>query len=85
MDSDSLQAPIRHDIAELRGNHPRITACHATLEDWYEGMQARHSLRLDIRWPQHQSLISGPARDSAEEAVHAAFDLATGSLAQAHA
>jgi hypothetical protein len=85
MDSDSLQARIQHHIAELRGTHPRITTFHAVLEDWYEGMQARHSLQLDVRWPQHQSLINGPARQSAEDAVRAAFDLATRSLEHAHA
>jgi hypothetical protein len=80
MESDSLQARIQHSIAELRGAYPRITVCHATLEHWHEGSKARWALQLDIRWMQHQSLISGPARRSDREAVRAAFDLATHSL-----
>jgi hypothetical protein len=78
--SDSLPAGIEHRIAELRTAHPRISACRATLEDWHEGAEPRYSLRLDIRWPQHQSLIAGPARASAAQAVEAAFDAATRSL-----
>jgi hypothetical protein len=80
MKHDSLQADMEHRIAELRAAYPRISDCRATLEDWREGGARRHSLRLDIRWPQHQSLISGPARESPEEAVQAAFDAATRSL-----
>lgn len=77
MEADSLRARIQHAIADLRAAYPRISACHATLDEWHEGSASRHALRLDIRWPQHQSLISGPARDSADEAVRAAFDAAT--------
>jgi len=80
MESDSLQAHIQHAIADLRAAYPRIAACRAALEDWREGAEARHSLRLDIRWPQHQSIISGPVRASAEQAVQAAFDKAARSL-----
>jgi len=76
MKSDTLQAGIEHRIAELRAAHPRIAACHATLDEWHEDTGPRYALRLDIRWPQHQSLISGPAHASAEQAVQAAFDLA---------
>jgi hypothetical protein len=76
MEADSLQARIQHAVADLRAAYPGIGICHATLEEWHEGTMPRHALRLDIRWPQHQSLISGPARASAEEAVRAAFDTA---------
>jgi hypothetical protein len=76
MKSDSLQAVIEHRIADLRAAHPKITVCHATREQWHEDTGPRHALRLDLRWPQHQSLISGPARASAEEAVQAAFEKA---------
>lgn len=85
MESGGLQARIQHEIADLRARFPHIDACHASLEDWHEAGGPRHALQLDIRSPQHQSLVSGPARDSAEEAVRAAFDLATRSLEQAHA
>ena len=80
MKSDSLQAGIEHRIAELRAAYPRISACQASLEDWHEGAEPRWSLRIEVRWPQHQCLISGPARASAEQAVQAAFDTAVRSL-----
>ena len=76
MESESLQARIQHEIAELRAAYPRISACHATLDEWHEEQGALYALRLDIRWPQHQSLLSGPGRDSADKAVDAAFDAA---------
>jgi hypothetical protein len=82
MDSDSLQARIQHDIAELRGTHPRITACHFALRNWREDDRARHSLWLEIRGPQHQSIVSGPACDSAHEAVQAGFEKARHTLRQ---
>jgi hypothetical protein len=84
MKKDSLQASIEHRIAELRATYPRISHCSAQMEDWREGGEPRHSLRLDIRWPQHQSLVSGPACASPENAVDAAFAKATNSLT-AHA
>ena len=65
MKPDTLQAEIEHRIAELRAAHPRISVCHATLDEWHEDAGPCHALRLDIRWPQHQSLVSGPARPSA--------------------
>ncbi|HZM35741.1 MAG TPA: hypothetical protein VFC18_14765 [Burkholderiales bacterium] len=73
MDFDSLQARIEHEIAELRGAFPRVASCESALVQWSENEQARYSLGLDIRWPQHQSLVSGPAEASAEAAVGAAF------------
>jgi hypothetical protein len=76
MESESLQANIQHAIADLRAAQPRISACHASLERWQEASEPRFALQLDVRWPQHQSLISGPPRASAVEAVRAAFDLA---------
>ena len=82
MKSASPEAGIEHRIAELRAAYPRISFCRATLEDWHEGAEPRHSLRLDIRWPQHQSLIAGPARASAEQAVEAAFAAAVRSLSR---
>ena len=85
MKSDGLQAGIEHRIAELRAAYPRISACHATLEDWHEGAEPRYSLGLDIRWPQHQSLIAGPACASAGQAVAAGFDKAARTLGQSHA
>jgi hypothetical protein len=84
MKKDSLQADIEHRVAELRSAHPRISHCFTLMEHWREGGKPWYALRLDIRWPQHQSLVSGPACASAEEAVEAAFAKATDSLT-AHA
>ena len=76
MDRDMLQARLEHEIAELRGAFPRVDSCHSALMQWKDGEQARYSLGLDIRGPQHQALVSGPAQASIEAAVEAAFRLA---------
>jgi hypothetical protein len=76
MEPDLLRASIHREIAKLRAASPRITACHATIEEWHEAGVPRHALQLDIRSPEHQSLISGPARDNVDEALRAAFDAA---------
>ena len=85
MRSETLQADIEHGIAELRAAYPRIAVCHATLDEWHEDAGSRHALRLDIRWPQHQSLMSGPARPSTRAAVQAGFELAAQTLEETHA
>jgi hypothetical protein len=84
MKSDA-QARIEHEIAELRGTYPRITSCHSALRTWYQDGAPRHSLWLDLRWPEHQSIVSGPACASAEEALQAGFDKARNLLGGAHA
>lgn len=84
MKKDNLRAEIEHRIIELRAAYPRISHCSARMEDWREGGKPRYALGLDIRWPQHQSFVSGPSCASAEEAVEAAFAKATSSLT-AHA
>jgi hypothetical protein len=71
-----LQARLEHEIAELRGAFPRVDSCHSALVRWKDGEQARYSLGLDIRGPQRQTLLSGPAQASIEAAVDAAFRLA---------
>jgi hypothetical protein len=76
MDFNSIQGRIEHEIAELRGAYPRVESCHSALVQWKDDEQARYSLGLDIRWPQHQVLVSGPAQASADAAVEAAFRLA---------
>jgi hypothetical protein len=82
---DSLQAGIEHRIAELRAAHPRIAVCQATLDEWLEDGAPRQALRFDIRWPQHQSLVSGPARNTVHAAVQAGFELAARTVEEAHA
>jgi hypothetical protein len=84
MKSD-LQARIEHEAAELRGAYPRLATCHTALHNWYEDAQPRYSLWLDLRWAQHQSIISGPACDSAEQALQAGFERARRALDEAHA
>ena len=84
MKSD-LHARIEHEIAELRGAYPRINLCHSALRKWTEDGAQRHSLWLDLRWAQHQSIVSGPACGSADEALQAGFDKAHELLAAAHA
>ena len=76
MNLDSIHERIEHEVAELRGAFPRLESCHSALVQWKDGEQPRYSLGLDIRGPQHQALVSGPAQASAEAAVEAAFRLA---------
>ncbi|MGQ0544189.1 MAG: hypothetical protein ACT4P3_02510 [Betaproteobacteria bacterium] len=76
MDRDSILAKIEHESAELRARYPHVHECIPALAQWTEGEQPRYSLGLDIRWPQHQALVSGPAHATAEAAVEAAFRLA---------
>lgn len=73
MESDSLHARIEHESAELRAKYPHVTSCHTAMMQWNEAGAKRYSLRLDIRWPQHQTLISGEAKDNPAAAISAAF------------
>jgi hypothetical protein len=73
MDPQSAQARIEHGTAQLRALFPRVTECHTALVQWRQGEAARYSLHLDIRWPQHQTLLNGSACDSAEAAIEAGF------------
>ena len=83
MDSESLHARIEHETAELRARHPQVTDCHSALVQWNDAGQRRYSLKLDIRWPDHQTLISGEAHDSAGAAISAAFHSARQRLHEA--
>ena len=76
MDRDTILGRIEHESAELRARYPHVRECIPALMHWQEAEQARYSLALDIRWPQHQTLVSGPACASAEAAIEAAFRLA---------
>ena len=84
MKSDA-HARIEHEVAELRGAYPRITTCHSALRSWLENGEPRRSLWLDFRWPEHQSIVSGRACASLEEAVQAGFDKAREVMAATHA
>jgi hypothetical protein len=73
MESESLQARIEHEGAELRALYPYIKTCHTALVRWIDAEGVHYSLGLDVRWPDHQTLVSGEARDSAEAAIEAGF------------
>jgi len=73
MDIDSVQARIEHESAELRTRYPQITDCRTALVQWNDAGKKRYSLKLDIRWPEHQTLLSGEAMDDAGAAIAAAF------------
>ena len=83
MDRERLQARIQHESAELLALHPRIALCRTTLEQGQGRGESRYALRLDIRWPEHQTLVSGPPQPSAEAAVAAGFAAAREQLAPA--
>jgi hypothetical protein len=83
MDVQSTQERIEQETVQLRAAFPAIQHCHSALVQWKEDDAARYSLHLDIRWPQHQTLISGQARDSAEAAISAAFGAAQQRLQEA--
>ena len=76
MKPNGLQASLNCRIADLRSAYPRITVCHAALQTVRDGARVRHSLWLDLRWPEHQSIVSGPVRESVEDALQAGFDKA---------
>lgn len=66
MKPDGYQAAIEHEIAELRTAYPSITHARG-------GVEGRYSVWLDVRLPQHQSLISGPLHEDFNAALRAAF------------
>jgi len=82
MDRESLQIRIEHELAELRALFPQISACRSALDEWQEDGESRYALRLDIRSPQHQTLVSGAAKDNPLGALRAAFDAARRELQQ---
>ena len=73
MDIDSVHARIEHESADLRARYPHVTACNTALVQWDEAGKKRYSLRLDLRWPEHQTLLNGDAMDDAGAAIAAAF------------
>jgi hypothetical protein len=83
MDREAVQARISRETAELQVQFPQVTGCQAALVQWKDGAAARYALHLDIRWPQHQTLMSGGPHDSAETAIVAAFQAARARLRDA--
>lgn len=74
MNRDSLDALIAHESAALREAFPQVSWCRAQLETLSEGEARRYSVLLDIRLPEHQSLISGKSKHDTHAAVYAAFE-----------
>lgn len=83
MDTASVQARIEHESAELRALYPHVRHCHAALLGWREPAGTRYALRLDIRWPDHQTLLSGEAQDEPGAAITAGFRAAIERLREA--
>lgn len=83
MDRDSILAKIEHENAELRARFAHVHESIPALVQWTEGEQVRYSLSLDIRWPQHQTLVSGSVQPTADAAIEAAFRLARERVAPA--
>jgi hypothetical protein len=83
MDADSIRARIEHETAELRARYPQMTRCDSALCQGKENGRARYSLYLDLRWPDRQVLVSGPARDDAAAAIDAACHAARERIDQA--
>ena len=83
MSGESLQARIEHEGAELRALYPHIRTCHTALVRWTNADGPHYSLHVDVRWPDHQTLVSGEAKDSAEAAIDAGFRNARDRLQEA--
>lgn len=82
MDRETLEARIELEAAHLKARFPQISACRSTLDEWQEDGDSRYALRLDIRWPQHQTLVSGAAKDNPLGALRAALEAAGRQLQQ---
>jgi len=83
MDADAIRARIDQQAAELRTAYPDMTRCDTALAQRKEGGKARYSLYLDLRWPQTQVLVTGPAHSDAGAAIDAAFHEARSRIEQA--
>jgi hypothetical protein len=83
MDAETLQARIARATGELRARFPMITALRASLDRWEEQGRARFAMRFDLRWPEHQTILNGPAAADAEQAFAAGMDALTRRLESA--
>lgn len=76
MDRDSVQARLEHECAELHASFPQLSECRTALSQWLESGALHYALRLDLRWPQHQTLLSGAPAPDPGTAIAAAFEAA---------
>lgn len=83
MDGDAIRAHIDRKAAELRAAYPDMTRCDTALAQRREDGKLHYSLYLDLRWPQTQVLVTGPAHDDAGAAIDAAFHEARSRIEQA--
>lgn len=83
MDADVIRAHIERKSAELRALYPDITRCDTAFSQRREDGRLHYSLYLDLRWPQTQVLVTGPAHGDAGAAIDAAFHEARSRIDQA--
>jgi hypothetical protein len=72
-----------YERVHQRALYPHIKDCHTAMIHWTDGEGSHYSLRLDVRWPQHQTLVSGEAKDDAAAALAAGFHAARERLREA--
>jgi hypothetical protein len=86
--SEALEARIRDAVAGLADLCPQLSACHVVAEKAAPGGCEAFCVRLDLRLPEHQSLLNGEPCASLDLAIRGAFDAARkrlGELAQRRA
>jgi hypothetical protein len=74
--SEALEARIRNAVAELAGLYPQLSACHVAAEKVAPGPAEAFCVRLDLRFPEHQSLLNGEPCASLDLAIRSAFNAA---------
>jgi hypothetical protein len=79
MKRDPADAALEHRIADLRTRYPGIERVLARIERG-PGHPAPYAVRLDIRCPQQQTLLSGPLCLELDDAARAAFEAAAARL-----
>ncbi len=74
--SPALEARIREKAAKLESYHGRITSCRVVIEQ--EGRHRNHGraivVRLDVRVPEHEIVVTRQHDEDAYVAVREAFD-----------
>ena len=74
--SPALEARIREKAAKLEAFHPRITSCRVVVEQ--EGRHRNHgraiTVRVDVRVPDHEIVVTRDHDEDAYVAVRDAFE-----------
>lgn len=79
--SEGLRAVIRRDFDRLKSEHADLRDCRIALETVNGAGLPRFCAHLELRLPQRQVIISGEARETALDALHAALAAARRHLA----